>query len=672
MTTPSVAEGHTIRTDIEALRALAVTLVMLFHAFPNALPGGFVGVDVFFVISGYLILGHLVGTASTGRIDLARFWVRRAWRLLPMAFLVLGSTLIATFALAPRSIWRSTATEVMASAVYLQNWRLFAQSSDYTAADTDASPVQHYWSLSIEEQFYLAAPLVLLALVFFVGATRVRRSAIWLLLGTTALSYGFSVGWEPAVAGQAYFSSLTRVWEFSIGGAVAVAGVRLRERWAGAAFWGGVMVAVASAKVLHESGHFPGWVALFPVAGAAMALAGGEHLRFGRRLVELFPVQRLGGLSYGVYLWHWPILVLAPHALGRPLHGTEASVALVGAVLLAWLSYPAERRLRARGRGELGGRPVIRTIVPLAAAGLALLAGTQAMQRSLPNPADAAATVDDAKSTVGSCFGAPAMLDSKCDVVGNSVVPDPATVSSNNPEERCKESLTGVEVLTCTFGPEDGTPVALAGDSHAQRLLPALKLLANDRGWRITTYLKGSCPFTAARPIKYESSCVEWNSKVMEELRAKPPKVLLTMSSAGLSYHKETGTTDVQAGANGLAAYAEELDKLDVDVIAVVDNPQPGFAGIDPPACVEREGPAGCTFPADRALRPDSAKIASKRMSELKLLDLTDLFCNDGTCRSVIGGVLVYRDGQHVIDIYAESMTPVLAKRLALLSPRLG
>lgn len=672
MTEPSANETRAIRTDIEALRALAVTLVLVFHAFPNALPGGFVGVDVFFVISGYLILGHLVGTATSGRVDLVRFWVRRAWRLLPMAYLVLATTLVATLVFAPRAIWASTTREVAASTLYVQNWHLFAQSSDYTAADTDASPVQHYWSLSIEEQLYVAAPLVMLALLFLVGATRVRRSAVWLLLGVTALSYGYSVGWEPAIAAQAYFSSLTRVWEFTIGGVIAVAGVRFRGHWAGAAFWGGILVTVLVAVVLQDVEGFPGWVALVPVAGTVAALAGGEGLRLGRRLVEVRPVQRLGGLSYSVYLWHWPILVLAPHALGHELSSAEAVGALAGAILLALVSHPVERRLRALGRGGLGGQPLLRTVAPVVVAGLVLIAGGQAVQRSLPDSTDTAASVDKAKRTIGSCFGAPAMLDSACDVTPKDVVPDLSTVSGNNPEERCKESLTGTEVLTCTFGPEDGTPVALAGDSHAQRLLPALKPLAAERGWRITTYLKASCPFTAARPIKYESSCVAWNDKVMDELRSDPPKVLITMSAAGLQYHKEPGTTDVQAGATGLSAHAKDLSKLDVDVIAVVDNPQPGFAGIDPPACVQREGPTGCTFPADSALRADSAKLAAKADTDIGLLDLTDLFCKDGTCRSAIGGILVYRDGQHVIDIYARSMAPVLAERLTKLSSRLA
>lgn len=671
-TTPVAADGHTFRTDIEALRALAVTLVLLFHAFPGDLTGGFVGVDVFFVISGYLIITHLASQAGGGRLDLVRFWVRRAWRLLPMAFLVLAATLAGTVALAPRSLWGATVDEVLASAFYVQNWYLYAQASDYTAADSGATPVQHYWSLSIEEQLYVAAPLAVLALAAVVGRSRVRRATTWLLLGVAALSFGFSAGWEPAISGQAYYNSLTRLWEFALGGFVGVARVRLRGGAASGTFWAGTAAVVAASVVLDDSFRFPGWVAAVPALGAAAALAGGRDLAWGRRLIEWRPVQELGGLSYGIYLWHWPILVIAPHAVGRSLSSVESLGALVAAVVLAWLSRPGEQRLRALGRGELRGRPVLMTVSALLVVGAAFVGGGQLVHRSIPGAEETAEQIAESRRTTGGCFGAAALMHDGCDEAGTSVVPDPATVSGNNPEERCKESLGGREVRTCDFGPADGTRVALVGDSHAQRLLPALKPLAEEHGWRVTTYLKASCPFTAARPVKYQSSCVEWNAAVIEALQSDPPEVVVTMSSAGLQYEKQGGVTDVQAGADGMLEHVEDLKQRDIEVVAVVDNPQPGFAGIDPAACVLREGPTGCTFPADRALRPDSATLAAQRSSDLALLDLTDLFCRDGTCRSVIGGVLVYRDGQHVIDVYAESAAPFLGERLVRLAPRLG
>lgn len=668
------ARTHSLRTDIEALRALAVSMVLVFHAFPQFLAGGFVGVDVFFVVSGYLIITQLVRSAEGDRFGLVNFWVRRAWRLLPMAYLVLGVTLLATVLLAPRSMWRSALRELVASTFYVQNWYLYQASSDYTAADNGASPFQHFWSLSIEEQLYILTPLLVLGLLGLVGSRRIARFASWGLLAVTALSLGFALGWEPQIQGRAYYSSATRVWEFGIGGLLGLVGARVRGRAASIAFWGGVVLALMSSIVLDESTRFPGEAALLPVLGTAAALAGGRDARVLRRLIEAPLVQRLGGISYAVYLWHWPVLVLLAIFLEQErLDVPWAAGGIALSIALGWISRPMERRLREVGRHSGGRRLATATLLTAALASGALVGASEIAHRQLPDGETTARHIDSARNATGPCFGAAAMANTECRVEPQEkAVPDPATASSNNPYEECKESFTGQTPRTCEFGREGGTRVAVVGDSHAQRLLPALKEIAIDQDWHITTYLKASCPFTGARPVKYEGSCVAWNSAVTEQLVADPPEVVIAMSSGGLAYHKEQGETDEGAGAKGLAERAKLLDEAGIEVIGVVDNPQPGFAGIDPPACVLSGGGERCDASADAALRPDLAREASALSDDVHLLDLTDLFCRDDRCPAVIGGVLVYRDGQHVIDTYAESMAPFVHERLLGLSDRLS
>lgn len=657
---------HSKRHDVEALRALAVVLVVVLHAFPTALPGGFVGVDVFFVISGFLIITQLVNErAESGGVALRRFYVRRAWRLLPLAYFVLLATLVATAIWVPESVWRSTAQEIVASALYVQNWLLVAQSLDYTAADTGASAVQHYWSLSIEEQFYVAVPLLIVVGTLGVQRSRVRKIALWGLACITALSLGFSVGWVPAVDGQAYFSTLTRVWEFGLGGLLGVAGWQLRGAMGSVAVVVGLAVIVASARLIEGVERFPGATAVVPVVGALLVLVGGPHATdFVKKALGLSAIQKLGGMSYGLYIWHWPVLVILPFALGQETSTWTSTLALVIALALAAVSRPFEERLRAVGRRPAGSWKVALTCGVVGVLGVT--AGGYALVNQIPTSTDTTKDVTVAQDDLGSCFGAAALVNYEDCAEGpvSKVVPDPSTVSSNNPEERCKEGVGGREVRTCTFGPEDGTDVALVGDSHAQRLLPALKPLAEKHNWRLTTYLKGSCPFTAVAPVKYESSCVEWNASVMDRLKKNPPQYLLSMSSAGLSYHKESGETDAQAGARGAAEHFKKLEAAGVQVVSVVDNPQPGFARIDPPACVLQKGAGECAFDAKAAIRPDSAREAAQLAGDVAVLDLTDLFCRAGQCPSVVGGVLVYRDGQHVIDVYAESMATYIYQRL--------
>src|SRR4051812_16225328 len=271
-----------MRPEIQGLRAVAVALVLVFHLWPDAVPGGYVGVDVFFVISGFLITSHLLREAEvSGKVRLAAFWARRARRLLPASLLVLAVSAAATAAVVPISRWDQFFGEIRASALYVQNLHLAGAAVDSLAANAPPSPVRHFWSLSTEEQFYAVWPLLVATAVALAGrgaSPRRRRRAVALVLGAVVvagLAWGIHVtATDPAAAS---FVTPARAWEFAAGGLLAVlAPVSARgDAWRAALGWTGA-AAIGAAAFLYNSGTpFPGVAALLPVAGALAVLHAG-------------------------------------------------------------------------------------------------------------------------------------------------------------------------------------------------------------------------------------------------------------------------------------------------------------------------------------------------------------------------------------------------------------
>ncbi|MEU0744389.1 acyltransferase [Streptomyces sp. NPDC006134] len=325
------------RPDIQALRALAVGLVVFHHLWPTVLTGGFVGVDAFFVISGYLITAHLVREFDrTGRIRIAHFYARRVRRLLPAAFLVLVSVVVAVRALVPRDRWADYAHEVMAGALYGQNW-LLVEPVDPARVTAVAS----FWSLSVEEQFYLFWPLLLLLLC----TLRAPWARVVGVAGLGLASLLWCVHLTGADPGLAYFGTPARVWEFVIGAVIALAGTRftLPRAVANAASLLGFAALVGSAVHFTGLTPFPGAAALVPAVGTALVIVAGTApgRQWHTELTSSRPVQLLGGISYSLYLWHWPLLILMPLAVSGGVLNLPVRLGVLAAALL--LAYASKR-----------------------------------------------------------------------------------------------------------------------------------------------------------------------------------------------------------------------------------------------------------------------------------------------------------------------------------------
>lgn len=316
--------GGGIRPEIQALRALAVLAVVVGHVWPRVAPAGFLGVDVFFVISGFLITGQLMRERErSGRINLLRFYVRRARRLLPAAVAALAATAAGVLLFVPRDLWRQYLGEILSSLFYVQNWFLAIASTEPSRAALEASPVVHFWSLSVEEQFYFVWPLLVMAAYVVAARIGARRGMLIVLGAVTVGSFVYSVLQTGANSDVAYYSTFSRAWEFGVGGLLALlprAAAALSDRQRAVLSWLGIILIVGSVAAWNDKGAFPGWTALVPVMGtAAVIVAGAPESAWGPMpLARTRIVQWLGDASYSLYLWHWPIIALLPFATGTP------------------------------------------------------------------------------------------------------------------------------------------------------------------------------------------------------------------------------------------------------------------------------------------------------------------------------------------------------------------
>ncbi|MCS3842106.1 acyltransferase family protein [Microbacterium sp. AK031] len=682
------------RTDIQALRALAIMLVVLNHLWPTRLTGGYVGVDVFFVISGYLITGHLIGeVARSGSIRLGAFYARRIRRLLPAAFLVLLVSLVLVVILLPYPRWERNAWEIAASAGYVENWFLAAMSVNYSALNDAASAVQHYWSLSVEEQFYIFWPILLLAataIAVRIERKRPRQSGTgrWMVaiavvvLGVGLLSGIASIVFTLASPSQAYFATFTRGWEFAVGGAVAVLARRIRLTPSSANILSivGFGAIAFSAFTYDQTTSFPGYAAALPVLGTAAVIAAGcnQVTLWHARVTTIRPIQWVGNVSYSLYLWHWPLIVVAPFVIGSEATTLSKLAVLVTSLALAavtkrlvedngqrWRAW--HRSTRAALVGMLAGM----VVVAIAVSAVIIVA-----QARLGAQEDASAIERDV------CAGPAATAPgADCDDPfgpADNVVMTPRNAYYIAPEE-CGEFLPilayGDTRTThrCDFsdGRQDALEVWLVGDSHAQQWQGAVFDIARDRGWVVTTSYMGGCPVADVEFVGFRAEwgppdierCRDWSHALNEEILGNSPDLVLTaMASRQQLLADGNGTSKDDQMVAGMLAYWEPWAVNGTRVLAIADPPF--NAEVRSPECVlfNPSDPETCARPRAEAQPPDPVLEADARtdVSSIRALDVTDSFCDAQLCYAVVGKTPVYFDADHLNLDFAKGMRPQL------------
>jgi peptidoglycan/LPS O-acetylase OafA/YrhL len=686
----SAGEHGRFRPDVEGLRAVAIVLVVLYHAHADLAPGGYVGVDVFYVISGFLITSQLMRELrSTGRISFLGFYARRVRRILPAATLTVIVTAVAS-ALLLNPLAANRALHDGLSAIYFgANVHFSAQGADYFNAGLSPSPFQHFWSLSVEEQFYVVWPLLLVvsSLVWLgvrrrSGHERAQRpvlGAVAVVLAVlAAISLIASIQQTAAAPSSAYFSIVTRAWELAVGAGVALAlplAARLDRRLAIALSWAGLGAIVLAAVLFSDTTSYPGDSALLPVLGAAAAICGGSVLasrRFGAEaLLGTPPFRHVGAWSYSWYLWHWPALVLVSAVLGHALSEGQALAVAVGSLGIAVMSFVLlERPIR---RIQIVVR---RPALGLSAGGVLVGSAIAVVVLSGSLAAPLASTAAPVRLTALDKLASPSL---RADLVAgaqtikvpSNLRPALSRLASSAPRiiaDGCELGPGRDDIKPCVYGDQGShTTVVLFGDSHAGHWFDALSWISKRRHWRLVVMTKEGC--TAAEVTLVHGSdkvCPLWREKAKARIaRLHPALVIVSWARwmepwAAQKAGVPTGYGD--AWQDGAAAIFQFLRKSAKHVIFIADTPYPDHSA---PDCVagHLSDVRPCTRQRSGSTVLPSIKAAELRISKQEDVDSIDpasWFCTPKVCPVIVGNILVYHDKSHMTPEWSRFIAPAL------------
>ncbi|MEI7057071.1 acyltransferase family protein [Nocardioides sp. CCNWLW239] len=734
-TTVSTRSRH--RPDIQGLRAIAVLAVVALHVGFGSLTGGFVGVDVFFAISGFLITQQLMRQVRTeGRVSLLGFYARRARRILPAATLVLLATVVYAALFLGFVRTREIALDALWSAAFAANFRFASLETDYFSAALPPSPLQHFWSLAVEEQFYLVWPLVILGCLWVLrrrsrNATaegsdttdhRGRRRVLVIALGigivASLLASAVLTRTSPEAA---YFSPFTRAWELGLG---AIAAIAFRDdgpqdataRWRAqvlSAF--GMFFIICACLQFNDATPFPGTPALVPVLGSVFIIVAGT-LWHGPtvvgRLLSVRPLQVIGNWSYSLYLWHFPVLVLAELQLGRELRWWEQVLLVALAFVLAGLSYrfveePFRRgilwRRPALGRaGTLG--PVALYPLSLTLVAVTCFAANSYATGTARDGYQPAITLAEADPSGSSEPKQPERPASSAAPPAAKVPPDPLpdllkasvlaarknqaiptnlkpglTNLSDDVEAvgECNYYSTNVRTL-CPRGDTDAEKtIVIIGDSHARHWTPAVEEIAERSGYRAYILAMPQCTVSLVTPDKLDStepmtSCDDFHDFMLSSVKKlKPDLLLISSRPISAAYHDSSGRhTDredvrraVYRGYQRLLAHVKPAAKR---TVWLRDVPALEF---DPATCLSSNKTLSpCTY-KPLASQQDGAdlQMQAAKSARVETLDLDDLFCDSvGICTTVVGDTITHRDGHHLTATYSKELARTLGERLKI------
>ena len=680
------------REDIEGLRAVAVAAVLLFHAGVPGLEGGYVGVDVFFVLSGFLITSLLVNErTSSGTISLSSFYARRIRRLLPV------SSLVAVLTLAASYIWlepirvRSLTSDMIATAGFASNFLFAHRGADYLQSSLPPSPIQHYWSLAVEEQFYLVWPaLIAVVCLGLRDQSRFTARVRVGLVSTTVAVASFIACMVLMNESQpwAFFSPHTRAFELAIGALLAVlpvAASRMAKNVSAFLAWAGLAGIIASVVTFSETTKFPGPWALVPVVSTFFAIAGGMATSWAPVAIFRFsPFQWLGSRSYSAYLWHWPILIIAEPALGRELSVVDGLLCTAIGLGLSEFSFrfvenPVRRNISIRGLRAAA----------LAVALVALLGGTAVLARNNPPSItlgpDATTPVLDTTTTVAGPtttvpvapeipgLGQPlqAVIDAtKATGLPGNLTPSLQQAVTDQPiiyDDGCHVRFTPTAPKPgCSYGDlTSSTIVGLYGDSHAAQWFPAFEKVAIKRKWKLNVYTKAGCP-PAEIPVynkvlgRVYPECKKWRQNSLDAMVADGVKFafvihfdrLLSASTRKPMWQKEW--------RDGMQATLTELKARGITPILVEDTPWPGQTI---PTCLSRNytNVHACSPTVTNAYRVDIFEMMQDfdKAGE-NVVWVRNWFCANNLCPTIVGNLLVYRDDNHITVTYGSFVAPLL------------
>jgi peptidoglycan/LPS O-acetylase OafA/YrhL len=662
------------RPDIQGLRAIAILLVVLYHANVPGIRGGYVGVDVFFVISGYLITGQLVRElGATGRISLTGFYLKRIRRLLPSAIIVIIATLLVARIVAPPLFTISLSVDAIFAALYVLNYRLAAEGVNYQNAGAAPSAFQHFWSLGVEEQFYICWPLLIL-LVAILTRRWWRDLLPVLFLCIIGVSLFISQHLLATDSPMSYFSVESRAWEFGIGAMLALASgplSRVRPKIRSALSFAGLGVIVGTGVFYDASTQFPGVNALAPALGSAFVIAAGCGSRLDTEVIlDNRVMQYLGKISYQWYLWHWPVLILAPYIWPHATFtwGADLGLVVLSLGLAAITYYVLDAPLR-----RLKFNQAIWASAGAVLMGLTVLVGSvvDSSLTSLVASTSVARTVSAAppKSTLKT------VTPFSSTPTSGAVDPSVLQAASDTPAypADCIVDYNATTSPECLIGPDGSETnaavtsdrVVLLGDSHAGEWYPDVYRLAREYGWDTEVLNKESCPLASITTDNSAVSgsywqCTQWRNNMISRLLSEPrPKIIFI---ASLNYY----TADNALLAKGWQETIHALQAVGAPIVYLRDTPYPNY---DVPTCVSGalNDWSKCSFERAVAFHADPLMSGTAAAHGLAArVDVDSYLCpvKDAQCPAVLGGILLYRDNSHVTNTAMSMLAPVVQEQL--------
>ena len=673
------------RPDVEGLRAVAVALVVLYHAGVPALSGGFVGVDVFFVISGFVITGVLLRErASSGRTSLLAFYGRRCRRIIPAASLVIVATVALAYALVGKGAGGRSASDGVWASVFLANVHFTAVGTDYLGSQLPPSLLQNFWSLAVEEQFYVVYPALFLVVATLGGGLRRLglRGRLALVLGAVIVgSFAFSVADTARHPTAAYFSPFTRAWELALGALIAVATpwlLRARVRLAAGATWLGLGLIVASGLIITAHSAYPGSLVALPVVGAALVVAGG--VRAGEVGAEVVLGGRgmrwLGKRSYSLYLWHWPVLVLAAEHEGRTALPVPDNLAwALVALALAMATY---RLVENPVRHARTLRRLPWASVGLGAALVVVTLGLVSAESAIGGGVDLSASIAAAPVNTTSSLAQVLHLVARSHDIGSvpsnldppiaDALSQPAGNLGEPPANTgCILSFDQSTAPACTFGDTSSSrTMVLYGDSHAGMWFRALDDIAVHTHWRLVVLFKSACS-AALLPTENRGTgagggrwraCDAWHRYALQRIQRIRPQLLVI--SQGRNRDPQGQVYSTAAWQRGLELFLRTMDSAHIRTAVLGDVPTNGG-----PLCMANHPDDIQACAGDPRSPYDRAEARAAQLSRARYIPTVPWFCT-AACSPVIGNFDVYYNASHVSTSYSRFLETVLARSLGV------
>lgn len=609
-------------TQIQGLRALAAILVTLFHA--KWVSGGFIGVDIFYVISGFLITGLLLREIDrSGTINFKEFYSRRFKRLLPTSFFVLAITAVVSWMLIPATMRTSLGRDVIAASLYVSNYLFAWWQADYQNLDATPSPVIHYWSLAVEEQFYLVWPLLILLFFTLAKYLKNRMVLTYLVATITLASFIFSIYQTENSPIWAFYSLPTRAWELGLGALLVLVPPFKTRKFIGLI---GFVLLIISAFLFNESTPFPGLNAALPVIGTVLLIATiNSWPPFLNDVANSRISQWLGEISYPLYLWHWPLLVLPSTYFARPLEVYERLLAIAATILLADLTH---RFIEEPYRNK----KILPILVYKKAAyvtGISVFMGAVIMFTN----------------------------SDKIDISGIKGAVSLAQIKARPQiyDDGCHANYAQTKSGKCEYGKLDSDKtMVLYGDSHAAQWFPALIEIANRSGYKLISLTKSACP--SVETVRRDqggfkmSRCVQWRENTIERIQGIKPDVLI-MSSFQYFALPPQFNDRTQWWNEGQRKLLNQVKNSSPHLIYITDTPHPTR---DIPACLSNYSISECNT---------SERSNNLSIPGFKVIDPNPWLCSN-VCPAVKDGVVAYRDASHISVDISLALIPRLTQAL--------